>query len=236
MNFRHYLGMVMMCSIFISNAAAQSLTFAGIEHSENSIISFQVLEEAYHKLGITIVYKPLPGVRALVESSSGKVDGEVFRIANVEKKYPDLIPVSTPINQLEAVAFSKKASVEINDWQSIKDYQLGIQVGILFAERGTKGMNVTSVDTNEQLMLMLSSERIELAIAARTNGLVALQNINAKNIHIIEPPIRRYPLYHYLHKKHKDLVPKLDIVLQQMQESGRIEAIRKLYLQELVTK
>jgi len=209
------------------------LIFSGIEGSVNSEISMQVLEKAYAKLGLQIQYRPLPGERALRASNSGAVDGEVFRIANIQKRYKNLIPVPTPINSLQALAFTKDKDIVLQDWQSLKRYRIGIQGGIKFAERTTKGMNPVVVDTNKQLFRMLDSGRIDVLIAAESNGLKTLADLRMKGIHALPPLIQPYPLYHYLHKKHAGLVERLDAVLQSMQASGEIRAIRKAYLDQL---
>ena len=101
----------------------ERLVFSGIEGSVNSEISMQVLERAYQQLGIAVVYKPLPGERSLHTSNSGEVDGEVFRIANVSKKYTNLIQIPTSINSIEAVAFSKDENLKLDGWQSLNIWE-----------------------------------------------------------------------------------------------------------------
>ena len=192
-----------------------------------------VLKEAYQKLGIEVVMKPLPGERALRTSNSGKVDGEVFRIANVQKRYKNLIPVPTSINVLQGMVFSHDKNVTVNGWQSLATYKIGGQVGIKFVERGTKGMNRIMVDTNEQLFKMLNAKRIDLAIAAHINGAKTISQLKLQSINILQPPVIEHKLYHYLHKKHAALVPKIDSVLTEMQRTGRIQQIRQDFLNSL---
>ena len=210
--------------------ATDSLIFSGIEGSVNSDISMQVLTEAYAQLSINIEYLPLPGARALHKSNSGEVDGEVFRIANVEKKFTNLRPVPTAINRLEGIVFTKSLDFKIQGWSSLSPYYIGIQNGIRFADRGTEDMQRLAVDTNEQLFLMLNEGRVELAVAAYTNGLKTMSKLNLNTIRALEPAIETYPLYHYLHINHADLIPKLDQVLVNMANNGRIRAIREAAL------
>lgn len=212
--------------------ASEKLVFTGIKGAVNSDIGMDVLTKAYSQLGIKILYRPLPGERALRVANSGKVDGEVFRIANVQKRYKNLIQVPTQINILPAIAYTKGKKININGWHSLKSYRIGIQVGIKFAERGTKGMNPTRVDTNEQLFKMLDSGRIDLAIAAQSNGLKTLKKLNTKQISGLTPAIEEYPLYHYLHKKNAHLINKLNAVLIKMTRQGEIKAIRENHLKK----
>jgi len=207
-------------------ASEQKLVFSGIQGAVNSDISFKVLQEAYKALDINIEYFPLPGERSLQTSNAGKVDGEIFRIGNIQRKYHNLIQVPTAINILEGVAYSHDPSLTIKHWKDLEGIKTGIQVGIKFAEKGTRGMSPTMVDTNEQLFKMLDSNRIEIAIVALTNGMKTIKNLQLNGLYASYPPIQSFPLYHYLHKKNKKLIDRLDAVLQEMKKSGRIMQIR----------
>jgi len=209
------------------------LVFSGIQGSANSDISMRVLQHAYQQLGIDIEYLPLPGERALRTSDSGEVDGEVFRIANVNKRYKNLVPVPTRINVLQGIAFTKERDIRVDGWQSLAPHNIGIQVGIKFAERGTEGMNRILVDTNEQLFKMLDSGRVDVIVAAHANGLKTISALELTGIRSTTPAIQEYPLFHYLHKKHSALVPKLDAVLRDMEESGLILQMRHSALEDL---
>jgi len=228
-----FIPLFILCMAWTQSVVSQQLVFSGIEGSVNSDISMRVLREAYKKLNIHITYRPLPGERAIQESNNGDVDGEVFRISNVQKKYTNLIMVPTQINVLQAVVFSKEFAFEVNGWSSLVNYNIGIQLGIKFAERGTKGMNRIMVDTNEQLFKMLNNGRVDIAVAALSNGLKTIRLLNFTDIKILQPPIKEFPLYHYLNKKHADLVPKINDVLSGMKKSGRMKAIRESMLKEL---
>ncbi len=214
-----------------SMALGETLRFAGIKGSLNTYISMQVLEEAYAKLGIRIELVELPAERALYVSSSGKLDGEVFRIANLHSRYRDLVPVPTAINELEGVVFVKKIDFKVNGWDSLKPYKTGGQVGVKFVERNTSHMNPYMVGSNNQLFKMLDRERIDVAVAAYVNGIKAIKEQKLTSIRALKPPLETYPLYHYLHKKHAHLIDKLNPVLLKMQTSGRIRQIREAYIQ-----
>ena len=48
-----------------------------------------------------------------------------------------------------------------------------------------------------------------------------------QEITLLQPPIQRDNLYHYLHSKHAALVPKITAVLQEMEEEGLIQRIKE---------
>ncbi|MBC8177316.1 MAG: hypothetical protein H8E19_07905 [Deltaproteobacteria bacterium] len=69
----------------------EPLRFARITNTPDQMVGSEILKLAYKRLGIPIVIVEMPGKRALVESSEGRIDGEVHRIFRVGKDYPTLI-------------------------------------------------------------------------------------------------------------------------------------------------
>ncbi|MDM8539758.1 transporter substrate-binding domain-containing protein [Desulfococcaceae bacterium HSG9] len=192
-----------------------------------SEISVSVLEEAYHQLGIKISYKALPPYRALQMSNSGKMDGEMNRIAGLEKEFKNLIQVPVPINSVENVAFTKNLQFTIDGWESLRPYSLAIKRGIKIVERGTQGMKRTVVPKSEQGFFMLNKGRVDIVINSRILGLITLNEMKLKNIRILEPPLIKIDLYHYLHKKHQHIAEPVTNILRKMEREGRIAEIRK---------
>ncbi len=190
-------------------------------------VSEKVLSEAYQRIGIQIQMITLPAERALLTSNSGDVDGEVNRIKGIEKIYLNLMMVPVVINMLEGVVFTKDVSIHVTKWNSLKPYKIGIRRGTKFAERGTKGMDVDFVTTNMQLLSKLDMGRCDVIVTSRLEGLDQIKQLHLTGIYILEPPLVRLKLYHYLHKKHITLLPDITNVLQKMEEEGRIQAIRQ---------
>ena len=53
------------------------------------------------------------------------------------------------------------------------------------------------------------------------------------DVRVLKPALASFAVFHYLHKKHQDLVPKLSAVLKQMQSDKSIEDIQKSVLSKL---
>ena len=81
----------------------------------------RIIEEAYRRIGVPIVFENLPGERALINTNDGKTDAELFRIDNINQRNPNLIKVPVSYIPNEVSAFSK-LDIEIDCWESIKDY------------------------------------------------------------------------------------------------------------------
>lgn len=205
-----------------------ALKFTQIINTPDQVIGAEILITAYARLKIPIEIIPMPGKRALIESSNGRLDGEVHRIIDVAKEYPSLLRVPTSINYIEPTVFSNKKNLFIDGCQSLKSYKIGRTRGVKHAEICTKGMgNVIVYSDSIRLIDNLILNRVDLIITAKVNGLMHLKKIGNQTIRALSPSLSHLPVYHYLHKKHVHLVPQIDKVFKNMKGSGELEVIRK---------
>ncbi len=206
--------------------AQEKLVFSVVE----GVSATAILQEGYKRIGIDIEAKILPAERALSMSNSGELDGEVNRIVNINMKYPNLIMIPIPIFFLDIVAFTKHLEFPVQSWESLAPYEVATLRGMKVAENGLQGMKYLALTEFEQILRMLDKERIEVAILPRLDGLQIIKKFNLKTIEILEPPLVRINLYHYLHKKHKHLVPKITASLRKMDKEG---LIKKMFKQQI---
>jgi len=228
---------VILFSLAFNTSYAQTktmLVFSTIEGSVNAEVSSRVMIEAYKRIGVEIEILPLPAKRTLFVSNSGELDGELFRLEGVNKKWPNLIPVPIPINFMEGVVITKGPTFKVDDWESLRPYKIGIRRGIRFTDDGTLDMSRLFADSNDQLFKMLKHDRVDLIVVTRSNGLQALKFLDFPDFKILEPPVEIYPLFHYLHIKHKEMIPKVEVVLQGMQQEGLFLKIRNQVLDDVM--
>lgn len=217
-----------------STPAQETLIFSGIENSSYATISKRVMREAYKRIGIDAQFSDLPAARALVLANSGQVDGELYRIKNIHLKYENLLMLPVAIGVMEGVAITANPKISLSGWQSMMPFDVCIRNGVKFAEAGTKGMNVDISNTNEQLFKKLASKRCDIIVLARLTSIALAQEFERK----MDKPVQysllqTYPLFHYLHKKNKHLLPKLTEILEAMEADGTIAKIRTQYIAEI---
>lgn len=217
-------------SAWCSAACAEPpLRFARIENIPDQFVGGEILKVVYSRLNVPIELVDLPAKRALVDSSEGRLDGEVHRNVNVQKQYPTLLMLRPAINYIEPSVFSTKYRFPVSGWDSIKDYNIGIVHGVGTSEDGTRGMkNVLAVTTLGQLMQVLAMDRIDVAVSDSFSGLVAVKQLGLEGrITVLTPPLQKTEIYHFLHEKHRALMPKVESMLREMQASGELELFRK---------
>ncbi|MBF0226351.1 MAG: transporter substrate-binding domain-containing protein [Desulfobacterales bacterium] len=211
------------------------LKIAKMDSPDHQILIPRVVAKAYQRLNIPVEFIELPGKRALEESSTGVIDGELARVFEIGIAYPTLIRIPTPIYWFEPTVFSKKIRFKVKGWNSLKSYEIGTMRGMRFAEIGLSGFkNVQIVENYTSLFQMLNADRVDIVVAADLNGLYELKKLGFDTISPLSPPLERILAYHYLHEKHRNIVQKLDQVFQEMQEKGEIEQIRKDFLSEII--
>lgn len=218
--------------------AQPPLRIARIENIPDQFVGGEILKVVYSRLNIPMELVDLPAKRALVESSEGRLDGEVHRNIMVQTQYPSLVMIRPALNYIEPSVFSKKERFEVKGWNSIKDYQIGIVRGVGTSEDGTKGMkSVQAVNTLDQLMLMLAEERVDVAVSDAFSGLAALKKLKLEDrVRVLKPPLQKNEIYHFLHEKHRDLIPKVERALGEMQASGELERLRKQIIEKYLAQ
>jgi len=203
--------------------ATQTLVFSNsTESSAASSYAMPILKEAYKRLGLEFTVEKYPAKRSLFNADKGITDGEIHRISGLQKEFPNLIEIQVPIVKLEWMIYSKKHNFKVDGIESIKPYSISTRRGIIFAERIVKkARSHLLVNGWVQVLATLELDRVDLALIPKIPALKLLQK-NSKEVHVLMPPYQEFYLYHYLHKKHEKLIPKITKVLKEMESSGGI--------------
>jgi ABC-type amino acid transport substrate-binding protein len=216
--------------------AEPALRFARIENIPDQYVGGEILKAVYARLGIAVEFIDMPAQRALVESSSGKVDGAVQGIAKVQDQYPTLLMVKPAINTIEPSAFVSRLRIEVLGWGSIRRYRVGIVRGVGSSEDGTRGMpHVTAFASLDPLMEALAANRVDVAVSDSFSGLAAVRKLGLRGkVSMLSPPLQRIDVYHFLNIRHRELLPRVEDAIAAMQASGELEALRRKLVYEYV--
>jgi polar amino acid transport system substrate-binding protein len=215
---------------------APVVLLSAIENEQTHTIAAAILLEAYRRIGYISEFDFLPARRALEWAASGRHDGDVARIAGTQKNFPNLIPVPTPVVHFKGVAFAKNGNIKaISNWKDLQSLNIGVIRGIRYSTIGTKGMQPLFAKNMGHLFQLLDGGRIDVAIAVQDAGLVEVkQNFPNRGILIVSNPLYSAPLFHFVHKKNRQLVPLLDKALFEMQEKGETDDIYNRVLFKLM--
>ena len=180
-----------------------------------------IAREAFARIGIPVELPFLPAERSLLAANSGIHDGELNRIANLEKNYPNLVRVEESMMTFRFVAFTKNCNVQISSWSAFIPYRVGIIKGWKILEDNTgKLPQVTYVNSAQQLFTQLDKGRIDIALYGELLGYAQLHAMGIDDFTVLQPPLAEREMYMYLHKKHKTLAPLVAGALRSMKEDG----------------
>lgn len=180
-----------------------------------------VAGEAFRRAGLKLSLIQLPAERALINANAGIEDGEVSRVAGIEKTYTNLIPVPEKLVDHHFVAFTRDPALKDASWANLQPLTVGYIRGYKIVEKNIPpGTRTTTANDAEQLLTMLDKGRIDVAIYRRWEGLLLAKKLGIKNIRIIEPSLAETGIYIYLNKKHADKVPLIAAALRDIKAEG----------------
>jgi len=193
-------------------------------------IEQRILDDAFKRIGGTCDFVRLPLLRLIEMANDGAVDADIGRIPEVAKRFPNLIMVPTPTCRSEVAVYGAMPDFAARTRSSIAGMRIGIVRGVFILEKYTQGMSLVVVQDFVALMNMLMERRIDAAVAIYLDTEIQLRK---KAI----PGLVRWPyfwaaepLHCLVHKRHAELVPKLDAALAQMSKEG---LNRRYYLEGL---
>ncbi len=135
--YRVATSLILFCSLAFSTiASAREVVISTFEKSSHIVVAVEaIMTEAYNRLGHDINVARIPANRSLHMANSGEVDGELFRVNNIDKTYHNLIKVPIDLYSIEMVAFTKNKFFTVDGWKSLAPYRVGYRRGIKVSER-----------------------------------------------------------------------------------------------------
>jgi len=203
------------------------------DSSQNGFLD-RVANEAFKRLNLKLEIVQLPAERALINANNGTIDGEISRIAGLDKKYRNLVQVKEKIMDWEFVAYSYKNINLDAGWRSLLPYSVSIVNGWKILERNVPSeVELTKVKNSEQLFGMLKLKRTDLIIYEKWGGKYYIKTKKINNVKLINPPLIVKEMFIYLHKKHSHLVSKLAASIKSMKIDGTYDKIVSETLKKL---
>ena len=176
--------------------------------------------EAFRRVGVELRLVKLPAERGLISANEGSEDGDMARIAGLEKQYPNLIRVPEKLMDWEFSAFSKDRTIP-SAWPTLRQRSIGHIKGWKIYEQAFAGAErVTTADDPAQLFRLLELNRIEVALYERWLGSALVKQQGLKDVRLLAPPLATREMFIYLHRRHALLAPKLATALRAMKREG----------------
>lgn len=191
-----------------------------------------ILKEVFERIGMKVQIAQLPAERSLVNANSGIDDGDAHRVVGIEKFFPNLIPVPVTWPKMRFVAFTMGEDFPTHSWSQLSYRSVAFINGWKILERKiVDNGQVTLAKDAIQLFDLLTHGRVQVVIYDAWLGLAYLQENNIQGVRMLEPAFAERDLYMYLHKKHADLVPRVEDAFRAVKADGTYER----YFQQIFT-
>ncbi len=192
----------------------------------------ELAKKMFHKIGYDLIIEVLPPERALKSANSGLIDGEIIRVAGMNKVYPNLIRVSNNMITLKFVAFSKKTIDITSGWSALKNKEVAFITGWkIYENLVPKTASITKTNNTRELFILLKKERIDIVLHSQWGGTYMIDKLQIKDIVMLQPALATKKMFMYLHNKHKSLIPKLNAALMEIKNNG---SYKKLVSEHLI--
>ncbi len=177
--------------------------------------------EAFRRAGVHLKLVKLPAERALMNANAGIEDGDLSRIAGLEKNYPNLMRVPEKILDMHFVAFSRQPKLTEASWTAFDSYTVGyIRGWKIFEQQLRPTTQASTADTPGQLFTMLDMNRIDVALYDRWMGYALAKQMQLPDVHVVEPPLAVREMFIYLHQRHADKIPAIAVALRAIKAEG----------------
>jgi polar amino acid transport system substrate-binding protein len=206
------------------SAQARPYLISQIEDDPLSARAFEIVRAAYGRIGMEVQVEPLPNERGIVSADAGDTDGDTIRMAGIEGRYPNLVRVPEPVLNYETIAFTSGLEFKVKGWESLRPYSLCVIRGMKLAEKGSEGMHRELVSGSELVMRMLAAGHCQVGILGEAVWL-EVDRLGTGPFRALEPPVEIVPVYHYVHRRHAELAPRLAEALKAMRRDGTIDSI-----------
>lgn len=212
-----------------------SVWLARTEDEPITDVAAAILTKVYGSLGMQVNQVHAPGERALALANTGEAFGDVMHMEGIEKTYTNLLRIPVPLITFDAVAFTYRRPLQVTGWASVSNSHVCIRRGIKAIEAATAGFpHLQVLNSYESVFEMLKLGHCELAVLPSASILNA-QRLRISGIRFHDVPLQSWPLYHYVHKSHADLVPGLTESLKALQANGYLAA-QQQGLQKRITE
>lgn len=175
----------------------------------------QLLRAAYRRLNIEIEIVQSPGRRSLAEANAGTFDGELLRAPAIEASFHNLLRVPTPVATIDIVALVGKDAPRIESRADLATLRVGYERGVMLIEKDPVSAGFHAGDDLDSLLTLLAGGKLDVVLDVPTDFEAAKRRLGLSQLQATDFVFASASMYHYLHKRHQDLVGKLNKAIQE---------------------
>lgn len=174
----------------------------------------------YAPLGIQPEFEFLPSERGLQLVNEGELDAEAGRVDLIGARYANLIAVPAPLGQLKLMLLCTDPKYCDLSYETDLAIIAGNLITVWFCQQHQ--LNCNRVQNDISAYQALSRGRVNRILATDKYALGSLCESGLTTLYSKTASERTFTIYHYVHKKHHALVPKLSAHIKAIRKSGQL--------------
>lgn len=211
--------------ILLGFSALAEDTVYTISYSPGTLFHQLVRDRAkvmYERAGLKANFIALPHNRSLISANEGVVDGDVGRVPSVEEKYPNLVRIDIQLMDLKGAVYTIRPEIEVYEDGLLDSHRVGYVLGVRWPQKRMEGKKAITARDYPSLFEMLLQDRVDLLLATEASAESVMKELGdrADNIRKLQPFIFTAPIFHYVNKRHIDIVPQLEKALKDLVNEG----------------
>jgi len=211
---------------FASKANEQHLLFNRPADTPQARYVIDLLTIAYAELGYEIHVIDFNHQSALGAANDGVLDGQLGRISNINETYTNLRKVNFPLFKFNLILLKNCSQCQFQQVQNIA-IQSGYPAALNYLKAHPFEGEIVSVKSVTAQLNLLNQHKVQGAILL--DFILETKhpdfNTDAFQQEILAP----IESFHFLHKRHQALVPKLTAELAKLKENGTVQILRAKY-------
>ncbi len=187
----------------------------------------QIIKKIFADQNIKIKINHLPSARSINNVNDGIDAGEYARTKGIQNNYNNLAIVDEKLVDFSFTVFSKSPDFQLESgWNSFQKYNIAYINGWSILEKNVgPSKSLVTVENQKDLFSLLWGGRVDLVIYEKWRGLDYLRKNNITGVHPAKIPLATKEMFLYMHKKHQNLIPKLEQALRRLKTSGHYDDI-----------
>lgn len=206
---------------------ANQVTFNRPSNTPQAAYVIELLSAVYKQHGYNIALIDFPSDKALNAANEGILDGQLGRISDIERLYPNLVRLPTPLFNFNLLLINKRnkcTDCQINQFKSVS-----IVSNYVAATTYLKSMNfqgdIVDVHSIKTQLALLNQNKIDSIIVLDFQLNTQVGSLSGEEYQI--QIINKTNSYHFLHNKNPELVEKISLTLQAFEKNGFLTQLKR---------
>lgn len=211
---------------FSSSASTNLLIFNRPADTPQARYVIDLMKMAYKEIGYEIHIIDFNHQNALVAANQGVLDGQLGRIANVKDDYPNLLKVDYPLFDFNLVLLKNCRQCQYEDLKSLA-IQSSYPAAQSYIDNHPFDGDVIKVRNVTAQLNLLTQKRVEGTILLEF--LLSTKHPGFDQTAFHKQVLMPMQSFHFVHKRHKAIIPQLTKVLKKLDENGTVQFLKSKY-------